>query len=286
VVAFALCPVLKIKSSIAQMLDALQYDLSALEHKLTRTIYAGKLHFYPEIASTNSLAIDAAQAGAPEGSVFLADQQTAGKGRNGHGWHSEPGEAILVSVILRPQIATARALWLSLMAGVAVHDAIAQTIGVDCDLRWPNDLLIAGKKVCGILTELSSDADQLRFAVVGIGINVNQQWFPAEIASIATSLRRQTDKSWPRDELLAALLESLQAEYFRCFSEMSESNTQRSLLSRVEAISSYVRNKQVHVEEAGGYDGITDGLDERGFLRVRSPSGVRTVISGGVRELR
>lgn len=268
------------------MLDALKYDLSALEQKLASTIYAGKLHFYPEIASTNSIAMNAAQAGAPEGSVFLADQQTAGKGRNGHGWHSEPGAAILVSVILRPQIATAQALWLSLMAGVAVHDAIARTIGVECDLRWPNDLLIAGKKVCGILTELSSDADQLRCAVVGIGINVNQQLFPAEIASIATSLRQQTDKSWPRDELLSALLESLQAEYVRALAEMNTSNSQHLLLKRVETISSFIRNKQVHVDESGGYDGITDGLDERGFLRVRTASGVRTVISGGVRELR
>lgn len=262
------------------------YDLATLQAKLAHTICAGKLHYYPQIASTNTAAMQAAQAGAPEGSIFLTDQQTAGKGRNGHGWHAEPGAAILASVILRPPIATAQALWLSLIAGVAVHDAITRAVGISCDLRWPNDLLIGAKKVCGILTELSSDAEQLRFAVVGIGINVNQEFFPQEIAPFATSLRQQTDKSWPRDELLVALLESLQTEYSRALAEMGMSSSQRSLFSRIEAISSYVRNKQVHVDESGGYDGITDGLDERGFLRIRTASGVRTVISGGVRELR
>ena len=260
------------------------YDVSAIELSLAGTIYAGKVHFYPEISSTNTAAMEAAHAGAPEGSVFLADQQTAGKGRNGHGWHSEPGSAVMVSVILRPRIATAQALWLSLMAGVAVHDAIARVIGLSCDLRWPNDLLVSGKKICGILTELSSDAEQLRHAVVGIGINVNQVSFPPEIAPIATSLRQQTEKVWPRDELLVALLESLEAEYHRGLSEMQAGDP--SLLDRIERISSYVRNKRVHVEEAGGYDGVTDGLDARGFLRVRTSAGVRTVISGGVRELR
>jgi len=268
----------------ARMLDSIHYDVPALELKLAGMIYAGKLHYYPEIASTNTAAMQAAQNGAAEGSVFLADQQTAGKGRNGHGWHSEPGAAILASVILRPRIAAAQALWLSLMAGVAVHNALARTIGINCDLRWPNDLLISGKKACGILTELSSDVEQLRFAVVGIGINVNQVSFPPEIAPIATSLRQQTDKSWPRDELLVALLESLEAEYRRAMSEIQAGS--RSLLDRIERISSYVRNKRVHVDEAGGYDGVTDGLDERGFLRVKTPAGVRTVISGGVRELR
>jgi BirA family transcriptional regulator, biotin operon repressor / biotin---[acetyl-CoA-carboxylase] ligase len=264
----------------------LDYDLPALERKLTRTSYAGKLRFYPEITSTNTAAMQAAQAAAPEGSVFLADQQSAGKGRSGHEWHSEPGAAILVSVILRPRIVTAQALWLSLMAGVAVHHAISRVIGVDCDLRWPNDLLISGKKVCGILTELSSEMEQLRFAVVGIGINVNQQSFPPAIAPMATSLRQQTDKIWSRDELLVALLESLEVEYRRALSEMTVTSPEGALLQRIQAISSYVRNKQVHVDEMGGYDGITDGLDARGFLRVKTTSGVRTVISGGVRELR
>lgn len=257
------------------------YDLPQLEHSLANTIYAGRLHYFPKIESTNALAMQAAAAGVGEGSVFLADQQTAGRGRNGHRWHSEEG-AILVSVILRPRLAPSQALWLSLMTGLAVHDAITRTTGVECDLRWPNDLLIERKKICGILTEISADPEQLRFAVIGIGINVNQASFPPDIAHLATSLHIETGKSWSRTELLIALLESLQTEYRNALKNADSGNS--ALLHRLEKISSYVRGKSVHVEEAGGYDGVTAGLDERGFLLVRTAEGIRTVISGGVRE--
>src|SRR5579871_3012910 len=118
------------------------YDLAALAASLTKTIFANKIRYFPEIASTNSAAVAAAADGVEEGGVFLADQQTRGRGRNGHSWHSEPGSAILVSIILRPRIAAAQSLWLSLMAGAAVHDTILRVCGVAADLRWPNDLLM------------------------------------------------------------------------------------------------------------------------------------------------
>lgn len=257
------------------------YDLTRLNSALGDSIYANKLNFFPEIASTNTLAMHAAVAGSAEGSAFLADQQTAGRGRNGHSWHSEAGVAVLLSIVLRPRIAVAQSLWLSLMAGVAAHDAIAKTCGVSCDLRWPNDLLIGKKKACGILTEISADQELLRFAVVGIGLNVNQSSFPADISLLATSIAIETGRAWPRTDLLLALLESLQAEYFRTLAK----NGTQLLLGRIESISSYVRGKSVHVDESGGYEGVTDGLDERGFLLVRTQSGVRKVLSGGVREL-
>jgi BirA family biotin operon repressor/biotin-[acetyl-CoA-carboxylase] ligase len=257
------------------------YDLARLNSALGDSIYANKLNYFPEIASTNTLAMHAAVAGAEEGSAFLADQQTGGRGRNGHSWHSEAGTAVLLSIVLRPRIVVAQSLWLSLMAGVAAHDAIAKTCGVSCDLRWPNDLLVGKKKVCGILTEISADHELLRFAVVGIGINVNQSSFPPDISGLATSLAIETGRACPRTDLLLALLESLQAEYFRALAK----NGTQSLLQRIESISSYVRGKSVHVDEAGGYEGLTDGLDERGFLQVRTQSGVRKVLSGGVREL-
>src|SRR5580765_4119500 len=189
------------------------YDLGELNTALQNTIFSGKLHHIPETGSTNTLAMQAATAGVEDGTVIFADQQTAGRGRNGHNWHSEPGTAILVSVVLRPKILPAQSLWLSLMAGVGVHDAILRTCGLACDLRWPNDLLIERKKVCGILTEISADAEQLRFAVIGIGINVNQPSFPTEIEALATSLQMETGKQWSRTELLIALLKSLESEY-------------------------------------------------------------------------
>jgi len=258
------------------------YDLSDLNSVLRGTLFEGKLSYVPETGSTNTLALQAANSGAEEGTIFLADHQTAGRGRNGHAWQSEPGGAILVSIVLRPAIAPAQSLWLSLMAGVAVHQAILRTCGIECDLRWPNDLLIARKKVCGILTEISADHEQLRFAVIGIGINVNQQWFPSDIAHFAMSLQIETGKKWSRTELLCALLQSLEAEYRLGLGP----GKSESLLRRVETISSYARGKRVHVDEAGGYAGVTDGLDARGFLRVRTAEGImRTVLSGGVREL-
>ena len=256
------------------------YDLAELDSALLHSIYAGKLRYCPETESTNTLGVQAAGSGAQEGTIFLANQQTAGRGRNGHTWYSQPGTAILVSVVLRPPISATEALWLSLMTGVAVHEAISGICGVSCDLRWPNDLLIGRKKICGILTEISADSDQLRFAVIGIGVNVNQRSFPAEFSDSATSMLIETGKEWSRTELLIALLQALELEYRRTLSRSEE----EALLHRLEAISSYVMGRPVHVDEAGGYDGITAGLDRRGFLRVRTPDGMRTVLSGGVRE--
>lgn len=255
------------------------YELAELDSALRSSVYGGKLRYCPETESTNTLGMQAAASGAEEGTVFLANQQTAGRGRNGHTWYSQPGTAILVSVVLRPPISATEALWLSLMTGVAVHDAISAICALSCDLRWPNDLLIGRKKICGILTEISADFEQLRFAVIGIGINVNQRAFPAEVSDSATSLLIETGKQWSRTELLIALLGALELEYRRLLSGAEE-----TLLDRLEAISSYVMGRPVHVDESGGYDGITAGLDSRGFLRVRTPDGMRTVLSGGVRE--
>jgi BirA family biotin operon repressor/biotin-[acetyl-CoA-carboxylase] ligase len=167
------------------------------------------------------------------------------------------------------------------MAGVATHDAISRSCGIACDLRWPNDLLMGGRKVCGILTEISADHERLRFAVVGIGINVNQNSFPSDISSLATSIKAETGKVWLRTPVLLALLESLQ----RCYLRALQPGGNQFLLRQLEGVSTYIRNKRVHVDEAGGYEGVTDGLDARGFLRVRTASGIRTVLSGGVREL-
>lgn len=261
-------------------IPARDYDVDELESALAGSPFSHKLHYIPETGSTNTLAMHAGAAGVEEGHVFFTDRQTAGRGRGGHSWQSEPGSAILVSVLLRPRIEAAQALWLSLMAGVAVHDALLKNCGIVCDLRWPNDLLIGRKKVCGILTEISSEGEQLRFAVIGIGVNVNQASFPAQIAEMATSIHIETGKAWSRTELFIALLRWLESEYRRALVPSGR----RTLLERVEAASSYARGKQVHVDEAGGYDGVTDGLDGNGFLRVRTQAGIRTVLSGGVRE--
>ena len=238
-------------------------------------------HHYYRVGSTNTVALEAAAGGAPEGSVFLAEQQTAGRGRGDNQWHSAESTGIYCSVILRPALPPAEVLTLSLAAGLAVQAAIEEVDSrVIPDLKWPNDVLIQGKKFCGILTEMSSEATRVRHIVVGIGLNVNQVSFPGALEQTATSLRRTTGTEWSRVELCAALLKSLDREYKGLLANPEATG---EILRRFEQHSSSVRGRQVRIEENGGFDGVTEGLDPRGFLRVRTRDGVRIVYSGTVR---
>ena len=247
------------------------------------TLFAQHLHHYFKIGSTNTAAMEAASAGAPEGSVFLAEQQTAGRGRGGHSWHSVQSDGIYCSVILRPALPPSEALLLSLAAGLALHAAVQKMDSrIQADLKWPNDLLIDGKKFGGILTEMNAEVTRVRYVVIGIGINVNQTEFPADLREIATSLRMASGSTWSRMELCAALLESIGREY-RDF--LGKTDGRESILRRFEERSSSVRGRKVQIEENGGFEGVTDGLDSRGFLRVRAPQEVKTVLSGTVKLL-
>jgi BirA family transcriptional regulator, biotin operon repressor / biotin---[acetyl-CoA-carboxylase] ligase len=242
---------------------------------------AKQIHHYYKIGSTNVEAMRAATEGAPEGSVFLAEEQLGGRGRGAHTWHSARSTGIYCSVILRPAMPPSDALILSLAAGLAVRAAVAEIAPqLEVDLKWPNDLLLGGKKFCGILIEMNAEATRVHHLVVGVGINVNQVKFPAELREIATSLRVETGTEWSRVELCAALLKSLDREYGRL---VEEAGARETILRRFEESSSSVRGKEVSIEENGGLAGVTEGLDERGFLRVRTAEGLRTVVSGTVR---
>jgi len=239
------------------------------------------IHHYYKIGSTNSEAMRAAAEGAPEGSVFLAEEQLAGRGRGAHNWHSARSSGIYCSVVLRPAMPPSDALIFSLAAGLAVRAAVTEIAPqVAVDLKWPNDLLIAGKKFCGILIEMNAEATRVRHLVVGVGINVNQVKFPAELREIATSLRAETGTEWSRVELLAALLKSLDREYRNL---VENQDVRPSIIRRFEAASSSVRGRKVSVDENGSLEGVTEGLDERGFLRVRTANGLTTIVSGTVR---
>lgn len=247
---------------------------------------AAAVHCHASVGSTNVEAMQAAAKGAPEGSVFLAEEQTSGRGRGGHSWHSEPGTGLYISVVLRPKLAPSDVLWLSLIAGLAAHGAIQQVTAIATDLRWPNDIMLGQKKMGGILTETSADAHQVRHAVIGIGLNVNQAEFPEELRAIATSLRVETEREWPRTALVSALLQSLDAEY-RALQQGIHSGATEDIVRRFEASSSYVRGARVRVDDfgAGEFEGVTAGLDARGFLQVQTAQGMRTVVSGGVRKI-
>ena len=251
---------------------------------LRGTIFDSKVHHFYKIGSTNTVAMAAAAENAPEGSVFLAEEQTAGRGRGAHSWDSARSTGIYCSVVLRPALPPSNVLVMALAAALAVHAAIEQVDArVHPDLKWPNDVLITGKKVCGILTEMNAEATRVRYLVVGIGINVNQPSFPEELENQAISLRMVTGSEWSRVELTAALLKSLDHEY-RLLIEQKEAR--QSILRRFAERSSWVREKKVHIEENGSrIEGTTEGLDESGFLQVRTAEGVQRIFSGTVREM-
>lgn len=265
------------------------FDLPSVESAITGTRFSGLLNHLASVGSTNELALTAAQSGCQSGTVFVADEQTAGKGRGGHGWHSAVGLGLYVSVLLRPAMPLSHVLWLTLATGLAARSAIDQLTGLDIDIRWPNDLLLGDRKCGGILVEASSQAGPahtaaVKHAVIGIGINVNHSTFAPGLESVATSLALATGKPWRRDALLSQLLLALDHELNLLEQESAGARPQGDLLERFARASSWVSGKCVRVDEGGGYTGVTDGLDSAGFLRVAGDDGrLHTVLSGGVR---
>ena len=246
---------------------------------LAGSIFAGKLHFSPVTDSTNTDALEAARRGASHGSVYVADEQRAGRGRGNHAWHSAAGQGLYLSVLLRPPIPAARLALLPLAAGLAAAYAIRAVAGLEVDLRWPNDLLIGPRKAGGILVESKIDANAVAFAIVGIGINVHQRDFAPDLATPATSLDIEACRPVSRRDLLGSLLESLEREALG----LLDLAAVEAIPRRVEQASTWVRDRQVEVHGPQSCTGVTAGLDEHGFLLVRSAKGLIRVQTGGIR---
>jgi BirA family biotin operon repressor/biotin-[acetyl-CoA-carboxylase] ligase len=255
------------------------YDLAALEAKLAGSVFAGKLHFSPSTDSTNSDAVQAARRAAPHGSVYFADEQRAGRGRGDHAWHSTAGDGLYVSVLLRPPIPALRLPLLPLAAGLAAAEAIRAAAGLTVDLRWPNDLLIGPRKTGGILIESKISRGAVDSAVVGIGINVHQESFDSDLPTPATSLDLEARRRVSRQQLLAGLLKSLEREALG----LADAAAGVTIPARVEQSSSWIRGRQVEVHGPQACVGVTTGLDEHGFLLVRTTDGLVTVQTGGIR---
>ena len=256
------------------------FDLAALDSSLAGTIFAGNLHFAPITDSTNSDAQAAARSAAPHGSVYFADEQLAGRGRGGHDWHSPAGDGLYVSMLLRPAIPAARLPLLPLAAGLAAAEAIRAVAGSVVDLRWPNDLLIGPKKVGGILVESKIEGQMADFAVVGIGINVHQRSFDAGLSTRPTSLDVESGRKVSRQSLLVALLKSLEREALG----LLDSAAGITVPARVEEASTWIRGRRVEVHGPQACTGVTAGLDEHGFLLVRTEDELVTVQTGGIRS--
>jgi BirA family transcriptional regulator, biotin operon repressor / biotin---[acetyl-CoA-carboxylase] ligase len=243
------------------------------------------IHFF-RIGSTNdvALALAAADKGrSAHGTLVVAEEQTAGRGRFGRTWYSEKSSGIYSSVILRPPLSPASAPALTLMAGVAAHAAVSSATGLPVDIRWPNDLLLNGKKVCGILTEMNAELDRLHSVVLGIGINVNHREMPPELAAIATSLRIETGKVYSRAQVLVSLLKELERHYRL----LLESGT-APIIERWAARSTYAKGKRIRVlASSGEFLATTLGLEPSGALKVRRDDGrEESLVAGEVIEVK
>ena len=181
---------------LEQIPDILTPDM--LKQRLKGSLFGKRIFHFFRTDSTNRVALELGHAGEPEGAVVLAEEQTAGRGRGGRAWHSERATGIYVTLLLRPKLAPVQAPLLTMMAGLSAHSAVQALTGLEVDLKWPNDLLVRGRKLGGILTEMHAEPGQIRFVIVGIGLNVNQEKFPGELANLATSLRAETGKPQSR----------------------------------------------------------------------------------------
>ena len=255
------------------------YDVAALDAAFAQSIYSGKFHYTAVTGSTNTDALAAARAGAPHGSVFFTDEQTSGRGRGDHSWQSAAGQGLYVSVILRPRIDVEHMPLIPLAAGLAAAQAIGITAGREVDLRWPNDLMIGNRKTGGILVESKTESGAPRFAVVGIGINVHQRSFDPDLSTPATSLSLEAGRIISLQALLISLLESLQHETWA----LQDPGLRAAITARVAFMSSWVSNRYVEVHGPQACVGTTVGLDEHGFLLIRTTNGIVTVQTGGIR---
>ncbi|OLD82035.1 MAG: biotin--[acetyl-CoA-carboxylase] ligase [Acidobacteria bacterium 13_1_20CM_58_21] len=266
---------------LEQIPDILTPDM--LKQRLKGSLFGKRIFHFFRTDSTNRVALELGHAGEAEGAVVLAEEQTAGRGRGGRAWHSERATGIYVTLLLRPKLAPVQAPLLTMMAGLSAHSAVQALTGLEVDLKWPNDLLVRGRKLGGILTEMHAEPGQIRFVIVGIGLNVNQEKFPGELANLATSLRAETGKPQSRMELLVRLLHEFESDYNRFLREGVA-----TVVARFESVSSYARGKRVRVTNGTeSYVGTTAGLGPEGLLQVERDGGqLMTVIAGDVAEAR
>lgn len=234
-----------------------------------------EIHRYASLPSTMQKAAEFARAGCASGTVVVAAEQTAGQGRLGRSWHSEPGVGLYFSQALRLKLCQESLPLVTLALGLATAEAIAQVANVAPDLRWPNDVLLDSRKCAGILVQLHDGV-----LITGIGVNVNHTSFPEELQGTATSLRIATGRKHNIDVLLDGLLRLIDDH----IQNLMEHGREAVLRAFTQA-SSYVRGRRVVVDQNGNeLAGVTDGLDPQGFLVLRQDNGQRALIlAGGVR---
>lgn len=229
------------------------------------------------VDSTNNYAKRIAEEGAVNGTLVMADEQTGGKGRRGRTWESPKGVNIAMTLLLRPEILPEHASRLTLLMAMAVAQGIRDVTGLSAGIKWPNDVVVNGKKVCGILTEMSTEVDYINYVVIGAGINVNQDNFPEEIRHIAGSLSVELGEKISRAALTASVMEALERIY-----EIFLQTEDLSKLYKEYNEICVNRGHQIRVMEPGNeYTGETDGINESGELVVRKENGETVCVYAG-----
>lgn len=253
-----------------------------MEKQLQNTNWCGKeRQHFKKIDSTNKKAKELAKAGCAHGTLVTADRQEAGIGRRGRSWSSEEGAGIYMSLVLRPQIETQHASMLTLVAAVSVAKAIQDIIGSKAPttfIKWPNDIVINKKKICGILTEMSLKGDTIDYIVIGIGINVSNQSFPEEIQATASSILLETGKSVDKELLIASVWQQFEAYY----ASFLETNNLSAFQREYEALLINKNEKVKVLDPAGEYEGIARGIAPTGELLVETGEKIVMVSAGEV----
>lgn len=267
----------KIGYRLTQVPDLLLPQL--IRRELHTKVLGRSIYHYFQVKSTNDVAHQLAQQGLPEGTLIMAEEQTQGRGRLGRDWYSEKSVGIYLSLILRPDLKPRHAAIINLAAAVAVSRVIECTCSLTTDIKWPNDILVNSKKCSGILTEMSADLDQIKYMVVGIGINVNHQSFPKSLQEQASSLFLEGGRRFSRTEIILALLRYFEDLYLELQEQGSdvvlEQWIRRSSFARGKEVSVDLGDKKIH--------GTTVGLGKEGTLRVKLCSGqIEDIVSGDV----
>lgn len=251
-------------------------DLAGLLHESGDDAFY-RLKYYESVDSTNECVKREAAEGAEEGLLIVGEEQTAGKGRSGRSWVSPKGEAVYFSFLLRPDLRPENVSALTLVMGLSVAQAVRETLALDVRIKWPNDIVIGGKKICGILTEAAAREGRIEWIVIGTGINVNNTSFDETIRDRATSLLMEAGRTVSRAGILAAVLGFFRKNYVRYMEYGNMSNLigdyNRLLVSRGE---------KVRIEDpAGPYTAVSYGIDELGRLLVKRDDGGEERVAAG-----
>lgn len=253
-----------------------------MQFVIEETKWVGKTAYHYElIDSTNKKARELAEAGCPHGTVVTAAGQEAGVGRRGRSWSSESGQGIYMSVVLRPQLPTDKASMLTLVAAMAVSKAIYGIIrdcGIFPFIKWPNDIVIRGKKVCGILTEMTTKNGEIDYIVVGIGVNVHNREFPKEIEHMAASIEAEIGHDVARESLAPLIWQEFE-KYYDVFMETQDLSL---LQEEYQQMSANKGRKVTVLDPKGEFEGTARGITANGELIVDTPAGQKFVSSGEV----